>query len=136
MPNHVCTVNPLQDSDLTWYTPDPDFTPCFLKTVLVYAPCIFLVVFAPLDIHYARISKYADIPWSWNNCTRLLLNVLLIAVAVADIIVAATWEDGIDQFDVHLVTPAVKIVTFVSVPQLLSEFNWFTIYLHFFLICS
>lgn len=106
---------PFQDSNLTWNTTDPDFTPCFLNTVLVYAPCIFLAVLAPLDIHYARNSKYSNIPWSWSNCTRLLLNVLLMAIAVADIVMAATWENADELFDVHLVTPAVKIITFVRV---------------------
>lgn len=88
--------------------------------MLVYAPCVFLAVFAPLDLVWARTSMYSNIPWSWNNILRLLVTALLIVSAVADIVVAATWpmpeaESARQFFDVHWVTPAVKIVTFVSI---------------------
>ena len=33
-------VTPLWDIDLTWNTNDPDFTPCFHKTVFVYIPSV------------------------------------------------------------------------------------------------
>ena len=42
-------VSPIWDANLTWNTNDPDFTPCFHKTVLVYVPCGFLWILAFLD---------------------------------------------------------------------------------------
>lgn len=92
-----------------------------MQTALVYVPCIFLLALTPLDIHYARTSKYADIPWCRNNVTRLLLNALLIGISAADLVAAATWTSsaGDEQlFAVHLVTPVVKIITFVSVTRM------------------
>lgn len=91
-----------------------------MHTVLVWAPCIFLYIFAPLDIYYAKTSKYSNIPWGYLNVTRLVLNLALIALSISDIIMAATW--GIDElYDVHIVTPIVKLVTFVSSNNLICK---------------
>lgn len=105
---------PLQDTALTWETEDPDFTSCFLQTALVWAPCILLFLFAPLDIYYAIVSKYRNIPWGYLNVFRLMTTGALIIVTLVDIIMAATWSTD-EIFDVHIVTPVVKIVTFVSI---------------------
>lgn len=42
-------AGPLWDVNLTWNTADPDFTPCFHKTIFVYIPCGFLWVLAFVD---------------------------------------------------------------------------------------
>lgn len=84
-----------------------------MQTALVWAPCVFLAVFSPLDIYYAKTSKYANIPWGYLNVFRSFLNIGLIILTIADIVMAATW--GTDElYDVHVVTPIVKLVTFVS----------------------
>lgn len=110
-----------QDSDLTWNTQDPDFTPCFLQTALVWAPFGFLLLFSPLDIYFARTSKYSNIPWGFHNISRVLLVVLLVAHAVADVAVGATWHSEIHLAPVHWVTPAIRLVMFVRKLQIVSE---------------
>lgn len=102
-----------QDSDLTWNTTDPDFTTCFLQTALAWAPTVVLVVLAPFDLYSATTNKYSNIPWNWLNITRLLINLGLAVLMVADVIVASTWSST-DLYDVHIVTPAVKLLAFVS----------------------
>lgn len=84
-----------------------------MQTVLVWAPCLFLVVLIPLDIYYARISKYSNIPWGYLNVTRLFLSLALIIISLVDLIMAATWSTD-ELYNVHIVTPIIKIVTFVS----------------------
>lgn len=110
----IWLIRSLQDTALTWETEDPDFTPCFLQTALVWAPCILLFVFAPLDIYYAVTSKYRNIPWGYLNVFRLMATGALIIVTLVDLIMAATWHTD-ELFDVHIVTPVVKIVSFVSI---------------------
>lgn len=85
-----------------------------MQTVLVWAPCVFLVVLSPLDIYYARTSKYSNIPWSYLNVLKLFISLALIIITLADVIMAATWGSADELYDVHIVTPIVKIVTFVS----------------------
>ena len=64
--------SPLWDSNLTWFTETPHFTPCFHSTVLVYAPCLVLWLLAPLDLYYYNISHARDVPWRWRITARLV----------------------------------------------------------------
>ncbi|KAJ7416043.1 ATP binding cassette subfamily C member 1 [Willisornis vidua] len=44
----------LNDWNLTWHTEDPDFTPCFQNTVLVWIPCAYLWLCFPVYFLYLR----------------------------------------------------------------------------------
>ena len=70
--------SPLWDSNLTWFTETPHFTPCFHSTVLVYAPCLVLWLLAPLDLYYYNISHARDVPWRWRITARRGHNLLLV----------------------------------------------------------
>ena len=58
--NDVIVVNdrpfcatPLWDMNLTWYTDsNPDFTPCFHKTVLQYIPLAILILILPYQASF------------------------------------------------------------------------------------
>lgn len=64
-------------------------------------------------MYYTYVNKFSHIPWGFLNISRLVTTAALIAISLADLIVAATW--GTDELsDVHIVTPAIKIITFVS----------------------
>ena len=65
---------------------DPDFTPCFHKTVLVYIPCGFLWIFAFFDQIMNWKSKKRNCPWSWNNISKLFLTSVLIALSSIEVI--------------------------------------------------
>ena len=79
-------VSPVWDSNLTWYTDDPDFTPCFHKTVLVFVPCGFLWVFAFLDQFLTWKSTSRNCPWSWNNISKLIITSLLCLISTIEIL--------------------------------------------------
>lgn len=83
-----------------------------MQSALVWAPCIFLVILSPLDIYYAITSKYSNIPWGYLNVFRLILYIGIIALSIIDIVWVATWPTD-ELFDLHIVTPVIKIVTFV-----------------------
>uniref|UniRef100_A0A182F1W1 Uncharacterized protein n=1 Tax=Anopheles albimanus TaxID=7167 RepID=A0A182F1W1_ANOAL len=99
------------DLNLTWYTDDPDLTPCFQQTVLVWAPCAFLWVFSMLELYYMRRSPNKDIPWSFVNVSKLGLIGLLIVLTIVDLANAIS-TDGVSA-PVYYYTPAIKIATFV-----------------------
>lgn len=105
----------LQYTGQTWYTEEPDLTPCFLQTVLVWSPFAFLLLFGPLDIYFSRTSKYSNIPWGFQNVGRLSLIILLVAHALVDMAVGATWHSKTKMIPVYWVTPSFRIVMFVSI---------------------
>ena len=80
-----CTT-PLWDSNLTWFTADPDFTPCFHQTILVYIPTGFLWVFAYFDQFSNWNSTRRNCPWSWNNVSKLTITSMLALLCIIEII--------------------------------------------------
>uniref|UniRef100_A0A182WGR0 ABC-type glutathione-S-conjugate transporter n=1 Tax=Anopheles minimus TaxID=112268 RepID=A0A182WGR0_9DIPT len=99
------------DLNLTWYTDDPDLTPCFQQTVLVWAPCAFLWLFSFLELFYLRKSADKDVPWSVVNVSKLLIIVSLIVLTVVDLVKAIS-TDGISA-PVYYYTPVIKLATFI-----------------------
>lgn len=106
-----------QNSSLTWYTDDPDFTNCFEKTVLVWVPCLFLWTFASLEVYYISNSKKRDIRWNFLNITKLLSTVLLIVLSFADLATnfAHIKSEVFKVYDVDIYTPVIKVISFVSI---------------------
>ncbi|XP_037779151.1 canalicular multispecific organic anion transporter 2-like, partial [Penaeus monodon] len=72
------------DANLTWYTDTPQFTPCFERTVLVWIPCGFLWLFAPLETHYVLQSADRLVPWSWLNISKLVVSATLMTLQCLD----------------------------------------------------
>lgn len=77
-------AGPLWDLKVTWGGEDagPDFTPCFHKTVLVYAPCALLWILAPLELYLNRTVRgrpggAGAIGRTWQNQSRAALSALL-----------------------------------------------------------
>uniref|UniRef100_A0A4Y0ASP1 ABC-type glutathione-S-conjugate transporter n=1 Tax=Anopheles funestus TaxID=62324 RepID=A0A4Y0ASP1_ANOFN len=99
------------DLNLTWYTDDPDLTPCFQQTVLVWAPCAFLWLFSFLELFYLRKSANKDVPWSIVNVSKLLIIVSLIVLTVVDLVKAIS-TDGITA-PVYYYTPVIKLASFI-----------------------
>lgn len=110
---YVC-MEIIQNLNLTWYTDDPDFTPCFQRTVLVWLPCGFLWLFAALDIFYIRNSINRNVPWGFLNAAKLILTGGLILLSLIDFTVVLFNKDDRDVFAVDFYTPVIKIATFVS----------------------
>uniref|UniRef100_A0A182PLM5 Multidrug resistance-associated protein 1 n=1 Tax=Anopheles epiroticus TaxID=199890 RepID=A0A182PLM5_9DIPT len=99
------------DLNLTWYTDDPDLTPCFQQTVLVWAPCLFLWLFSFLELFYLRKSANKDVPWSFINVSKLLIVGSLVVLTIVDLAKAIS-TDGISA-PVFYYTPVIKLATFI-----------------------
>ncbi|XP_037921935.1 multidrug resistance-associated protein 1 isoform X7 [Hermetia illucens] len=102
----------------TWYTDNPDLSPCFEQTVLVWVPCVFLWVFALLDVYYIRTSLNRNIPWNVLNLSKLTLTLFLLVVAITDLISALSWSGDSPIMPVDYYTPLIKAVSFALVAGL------------------
>ncbi|VVD06181.1 unnamed protein product [Leptidea sinapis] len=116
LPNAL-SVQEVVDSNLTWYTENPEFTPCFEKTVLIWIPCGFLWLTALLDAYYILNSKERNIPWNILNISKLVITILLIVFKFVDLGVAVhkSSNEEEDVFSADYYAPLVKILTFFGV---------------------
>ncbi|CAB3223722.1 unnamed protein product [Arctia plantaginis] len=109
------------NSSLTWHTENPELTPCFQKTVLVWIPCFYLWVAAFLDVYYILNSKEKNIPWNILNTSKLVITCLLIVLKFVDLGVTvhnASRED-LEVFSADYYSPIIKIFTFALSATLL-----------------
>lgn len=122
--NSLCNIylQLLQNSSLTWYSDNPDFTPCFQKTVLVWIPCVFLWLAALIDGYHIYSSKEFNIPWNKLNISKLIIICLLCILQIVNICQVAykSESDEIKVFDVDYYDPGIKLLTFVSITFLIS----------------
>ncbi|XP_055837482.1 multidrug resistance-associated protein 1-like [Episyrphus balteatus] len=100
--------------NITWNTEDPDFTPCFEQTILVWIPCVFLWIFMFLELYYLRASLDKNIPWNFKNISKLLLHIALLALCIADIVLALMKQNSDEDiiYPLDIWGPVIKFVTF------------------------
>ncbi|KAJ8721589.1 hypothetical protein PYW07_002364 [Mythimna separata] len=101
------------DSNITWYTDNPDFTTCFQKTVLVWTPCVYLWLAALIDIYHILSSKEGNIPWNKLNISKLVITCLLVILQIVNL-VRVTYEssrEGNYISDADFYDPVVKLLT-------------------------
>ena len=83
--NTFCQTE-LWNWNLTWNSEQPDFTPCFHKTVLVYAPCSVLWILGLFE-HFVNLrSRSIPLPWSFTLVARLSAVALLALNSLASIV--------------------------------------------------
>jgi ATP-binding cassette subfamily C (CFTR/MRP) protein 1 len=104
-----------QDVNTTWHSDNPDLTPCFQQTVLVYAPCAFLWIFSALEIYYIKNSGDRSIPKNFLNQSKLLLTAVITILTIVDLVYAISYDGR--TYAVHFYTPVIKIASFVSIPR-------------------
>ncbi|XP_049833464.1 multidrug resistance-associated protein 1-like [Schistocerca gregaria] len=110
--DHFCGSH-FWETNLTWYTEDPDLTECFQKTVLVWVPCVFLWMFSALETYYLLSSKTRNVPWNWLNATKLVITLALVILTIADLGNAfhlISLNENVYSVDIFV--PIIKIMTF------------------------
>lgn len=111
--------SPLWQYNLTWnITSQPDLTPCFQETILIWVPCIILWLLAPLEIFSIYKSERRYIPVTLLNLFKAFLATVLCLLSVAELIETLTRPET-DLALVDFVTPIVKSVTYVLVFSLI-----------------
>ncbi|XP_033149992.1 LOW QUALITY PROTEIN: multidrug resistance-associated protein 1 [Drosophila busckii] len=104
------------NANKTWWTLDPDFTPCFEQTVLVWIPCAFYWLFVLFDFYYLRASLDKNIPWTKLSIAKLLFNLGLVVVTALDLIMAFIKKGGDSQLaltNLDVWGPIIKLATFL-----------------------
>ncbi|XP_047426931.1 multidrug resistance-associated protein 1 [Mugil cephalus] len=89
-----CSVNrsdPFWDWNRTWHTDNPDLTQCFQNTVLVWLPCLYLWICAPLYIIYLRSHDHGYICMSHLNKAKTAVGFLLWIICWSDVFYSF-WE--------------------------------------------
>lgn len=98
---------------MTWNTTDPDFTPCFQKTLLVWVPCLFLWTFTPLELFF--LKRFHRWPLNKNllNQSKLVLLLIIILTQTVDYFsVLYHHYEGTPFPYVDFYTPVIYFVTF------------------------
>uniref|UniRef100_A0A8C3AGT5 Multidrug resistance-associated protein 1 n=1 Tax=Cyclopterus lumpus TaxID=8103 RepID=A0A8C3AGT5_CYCLU len=104
------------DWNRTWYTDNPDFTQCFQNTVLVWLPCLYLWICAPIYLMYLRSHDRGYICMSHINKA---VGLLLWIICWSDVFFSF-WERSHSSSvpaPVHLVSP-----TLLGFTMLLATF--------------
>lgn len=102
---------------MTWVETNPNLTECFKQTILIWVPCGFLILFAPLDLYMRSRSRFSDIPLSILYVLKSLVLFLLICLTFADLAMLLNWRTG-DEVTVYMsqiVGVGIKAFAFVSI---------------------
>lgn len=63
-----------QDEEVSWNTTNPDFTPCFQKTVLMWVPLVFLLLMTPYQLYTLWHLKDRVIKWNMLSSGKIVRN--------------------------------------------------------------
>nr|CAD7452935.1 unnamed protein product [Timema tahoe] len=111
------------DANLTWYTEDPDLTPCFQKTVLIWLPCALLWGLSPLEAYYILGSRTRNIAWNSLNVTKLVITSSLIFLCASDLgFEISRGSQGFDVFSADYLAPLVKMAS-LALAAVLQYYN-------------
>ena len=67
-------------SNLTWNSPNPDFTDCFHKTILSWCPSLMLAIFSINEFLLFKSNKNKPISWNFYNLTKVRSRLTLASV--------------------------------------------------------
>ncbi|KAF6719853.1 Multidrug resistance-associated protein 1 [Oryzias melastigma] len=114
--DRFCSPNssePFWDWSRSWNTSNPDLTPCFQNTVLVWVPCFYLWICAPFYLMYMRSHNRGYICMSHLNKAKTAVGFLLWIICWLDVFYTF-WERSHSSnitAAVHLVSPTLLGLT-------------------------
>ncbi|XP_074513337.1 multidrug resistance-associated protein 1 [Sebastes fasciatus] len=115
--------DPFWDWNRTWYTANPDLTQCFQNTVLVWLPCLYLWMCAPIYLIYLRSHNRGYICMSHINKAKTAVGLLLWIICWSDVFFSF-WERSQGGSSVpapvHLVSPTLLGLTMLLAALLIQ----------------
>ncbi|MEQ2207392.1 Multidrug resistance-associated protein 1 [Xenoophorus captivus] len=87
----VDSSDPFWDWNSTWNTSNPDLTQCFQNTVLVWVPCFYLWIGAPIYLLYLHSHGRGYICMSHLNKAKTAVGFLLWIICWSDVFYSF-WE--------------------------------------------
>uniref|UniRef100_A0A6Q2YTH2 Multidrug resistance-associated protein 1 n=1 Tax=Esox lucius TaxID=8010 RepID=A0A6Q2YTH2_ESOLU len=117
------------DWNRTWHSENPDLTQCFQNTVLVWLPCLYLWLCAPIYVLYLKSHNRGYICMTHLNKAKTAVGFLLWIVCWADVFYSF-WEKSQDgggcspytQAPVFLVSPTMLGITML-LATLLTQYE-------------
>lgn len=104
-----------QNSNLTWYTDNPDFTPCFEQTVLTWIPCGFLWLLSAFSVvSTLRIRTNQRIPTTLLIIFKCLGSWALVIVHITNLSFSFRHEkNGLSVSAAERSSSILKIATYL-----------------------
>nr|XP_054597909.1 multidrug resistance-associated protein 1 [Nothobranchius furzeri] len=105
--------DPFWDWNHTWNTSSPDLTQCFQNTVLVWFPCLYLWMCAPIYLMYLRSHSRGYICMSHLNKAKTAVGFLLWIICWSDVFYTF-WkmsQSSSVMAPVHLISPTLLGLT-------------------------
>ncbi|KAI1286674.1 ATP-binding cassette sub-family C member 3 [Halotydeus destructor] len=101
------------DLNATWYSENPDFSPCFHETVLEWIPCAVLWLSAPYVIYKVRRAEgSADAhPWTLLAILKIIFAYSLTILSLSEAISAEAYATKSNPIEYY--TPFIKLITFL-----------------------
>ncbi|KAM6957261.1 multidrug resistance-associated protein 1 [Aplochiton taeniatus] len=121
--NKFCSVDASEsfwDWNRTWYNSNPDLTPCFQNTVLIWLPCLYLWVCAPLYILYLRSNDRGYIRMTHLNKAKTATGFLLWIICWADVFYSFWERTWVSSAPVYLVSPTMLGITMLLATLLIQ----------------
>ncbi|XP_054168602.1 multidrug resistance-associated protein 1-like [Oppia nitens] len=115
--------NSFWDNNLSWNTNSPELTECFNKTILVWIPFIFLLLFSPILIR-VLIKSNQTIAWNYYNKIRQIVATVSVIIAIAEC-VAVVVKHNDDSLDNDTIASAPDIIA--TIVRLISALVLFGI---------
>ncbi|KAI1286714.1 ATP-binding cassette sub-family C member 3 [Halotydeus destructor] len=109
------------DYNITWNTENPDFTPCFHETALVWAPCAFLWLLSPFEFFRIRKTtiKASGVPkWTLLAKIKILFAILLGFLSSLEMVNALANIS--ERSPAEYYSPFIKVATFSYASLLIS----------------
>ncbi|XP_059142742.1 multidrug resistance-associated protein 1-like isoform X2 [Physella acuta] len=111
----ICS-SPLWDTNVTWDTPTPDFTPCFQTSILALVPCFFLFLLAPFRIFLLWRHKLKVITWTWLSALKVVVLGMLMLFAFYEFIMGIVRRANDDTKPIiDILSPLCVVFTMVLV---------------------
>ncbi|XP_063866563.1 multidrug resistance-associated protein 1-like isoform X5 [Scylla paramamosain] len=102
------------NNTLSWNTTNPDLTLCFERTVLVWVPCGYLWLLAPVEVAYLRNSVDRLVPWSILNISKLVTTMALLVLQCINLFYAVHQNSiGENVPSVDYVTPVIIFLSLI-----------------------
>ncbi|XP_072225794.1 multidrug resistance-associated protein 1 isoform X2 [Leuresthes tenuis] len=114
--------DPFWDWNHTWHTSNPDFTQCFQNTVLVWVPCLYLWIIAPIYLIYLCSHDRGYICMNHFNKAKTAIGFLLWIICWSDVFYSF-WERSHGSSviaPIHLISPTLLGLTMLLATLLIQ----------------
>ena len=107
------SADPLWNTTFSWYSDQPDLTPCFQMTFLATVPCAFLLLATPFHSLRLRKSKRGCIERSSLHNAKIISVTFMILLTLVDLGSTIWYRTRSEGYlaPVYIATPAILHVT-------------------------